>query len=1225
MQRAPKERLGKSQGHEVVAPDVVAYIGTRGGKMAQTGPQEPPRPTISKLIRAPAGVRAQATGETTCMALLDDGAAANIIEDTLAIEWNLEVLPLTENPLKAANATPIDCTGHCIIPTYVVDSNGEKWTGRVPFFVMRNPVAPMILGMPWMEQANPKKDYYQKSWFKRKGRGPKWHKVAVEEPEEFIDTINSGSADLYTITVIEGGEPTQDPPLTEIPEPYRHLNRVFSEEEAAQLPQSGPYDLSIDTEEGTTPPYGPLYNLGEAELAYLREYLEEYLKKGWIRRSRSSAGAPIMFAKKKDGSLRLCVDYRGLNAITVKNRHPLPLIQESLDRLARAVVFSRFDVRNAYHRMRIKHGHEWKTAFRTRYGLFEYLVVPFGLTNAPAAFQEYINRALADSIDVICVVYLDDILVYSDSEEEHIQHVQLVLERLLEYGLYVKLSKCEFHITRTEFLGFVVSPNGVEADKERLRTIQEWPEPTSVRDVRVFMGFVNYYRRFVKGFSSLAAPLNKLTQKGTGSAIGGHAQRKEESVPLDIGQEGRAAFEKMKSMFTDVPIMAHYKPGRATRLETDASGEAICGILSQLHEENAGKGQYRPVAYYSRKLIAAERRYDTHDKELLAVVESVKEWKRYLQPLDAPFCLITDHHNLKWFMTTKTLSPRQVRWAEVLSGFHFAIEYRPGRMNPADGPSRRPDYMEGAGDTWDEDNQVLREHLQAQLSGETPQPMTDEHVRAAINAIVVNRDAELGQEEPEDVTEAQKRAEWIREVHDAPTGGHFGYTRTLEKVKRRHQWEGMSRDVQEYVKGCLYCQKAKATRHAPYGPLIPLEVPDGPWEDITMDFITDLPQSEMNGQTYDTILVVVDKFTKMVHYVPTHKDLTAKGLGELLHREVLRLHGTPRSIVSDRGPQFNAKYWETLCNQIQIRRRMSSAYHPQTDGQTERQNQTLEQYLRVFCNFEQDDWAIWLSTAEFAYNDSVHPATGLTPFQANTGRHPAGPKHPEMAQKGPQAAEAMDITGAMVQIHRLMKQKLEEVRQYQADYHSEGRKETVYEEGQQVLLSAKNIRTVRPKKKLENKYIGPYTVLKRIGQVSYKLDIPKSRQIHPVFHVSLLEPWNPKEGDPRQFAPERDNLIENEEDIYIVDRITERKQDEQGSWRYKVYWKGYPPEEATWEPALHISDAAMRQFKRNQAKLSQKGPEEGIEDHSDRDEPKQRQKKSGKQKRGRGRPPKKRE
>lgn len=302
----------------------------------------------------------------------------------------------------------------------------------------------------------------------------------------------------------------------DIPKQYLEYTDVFSEEKADELLELGRQTHAIDTRTQTAP-YGPIYNLSEKELAVLKEYLTESERKGWIQRSVSPAGAPVIFVPKKDGSLRLCVDYRGLNNVTIKNRHPLPLISETLDRLRTAVIFTKLDIRNAYHRIRINPGDEWKTAFRTRYGHYEYLVMPFGLANAPATFQAYMNECLAELVDMICVVYLDDILVYSSSKAEHHGHVCQVLERLQAANLYVKLSKCEFDATQVDFLGYVISTDGVAMEQDRIKTVSEWPTPTSFKEVQIFLGFANFYRRFISGYSAIVQSLTGLmkgSQKG---------------------------------------------------------------------------------------------------------------------------------------------------------------------------------------------------------------------------------------------------------------------------------------------------------------------------------------------------------------------------------------------------------------------------------------------------------------------------------------------------------------------------------------------------------------------------------------------------------------------------------------------------------------------------------------------------------------------------------------
>lgn len=289
--------------------------------------------------------------------------------------------------------------------------------------------------------------------------------------------------------------------------------------------------------------------MSQDELATIREYISNALEKNWIRPSSSPVGAPVLFVKKSDGTLRLCVDYRGLNEVTIKNNYPLPLLSETPDRFARAKRFTKIDIRNAYHRIRIREGDEWKTAFRTRYGQFEYLVMPFGLANAPATFQSYMNKALEPYLDVFCVVYLDDVLIYSENEDEHWDHVRKVVRALLEHRLSAKLSKCAFNRTEVTFLGFIVGQDGIKMEQSRIDAVADWPEPENAKDILVFLGFAEFYRRFVRGFSQIAAPLTDLT-RGT--------KKGQAPVPFKMTQEAKDAFALLVRIFTSAPILQHY-------------------------------------------------------------------------------------------------------------------------------------------------------------------------------------------------------------------------------------------------------------------------------------------------------------------------------------------------------------------------------------------------------------------------------------------------------------------------------------------------------------------------------------------------------------------------------------------------------------------------------------------------------------------------------------------
>jgi hypothetical protein len=396
----------------------------------------------------------------------------------------------------------------------------------------------------------------------------------------------------------------------------------------------------VDLKEGHSPPFGPIYGLSEPELQALRDYLIENLAKGFIQHSKSPADAPILFVKKKDGSLRLCVDYRGLNKITKKNRYPLPLISGLLDRLRTRKIFTKLDLRGAYNLLRIRPGDEWKTAFRTRYGHFEYTVMLFGLTNALAVFQHLMNDIFREYMDEFVMVYLDDILIFSKDQETHDKHVRLVLATLREHGLYAKMEKCEFDKSSVAFFGYVISPDGIFMDKSKVETIQCWATPSSIKDVQRFLRFTNFYHRFIKGYSKITTPLTTLTCK---------------DKPFSWNPTAWAAFDTLKVAFTFAPcILIHPDPAKPFIVEIDAINFTLGAILSQFGID----GLLHPVAFYSRKLTSAEINYQVYDKELLAIITAFEQWRPYLAGAQHRVQVLTDHKNLLYFTTTRTLNRR---------------------------------------------------------------------------------------------------------------------------------------------------------------------------------------------------------------------------------------------------------------------------------------------------------------------------------------------------------------------------------------------------------------------------------------------------------------------------------------------------------------------------------------------------------------------------------------
>ena len=459
-----------------------------------------------------------------------------------------------------------------------------------------------------------------------------------------------------------------------LPAEYTDFKELFEQPQTYQLPQYGRHDHKIPLQEGKDPACRKIYAMSTKESKVLKEYIAENLEKGIIRPSTSLTGFGVLFVPKKNGELRLCIDYRSLNNITIKDRHPFPLISEIQDRIRGAKIFTKIYIRDAYHQIRIAKGEEWKTAFRTKYGHYEYMVLPFGLTNAPATFQRFINEVLGEILDEYVIAYLDDILVFSETGKEHVHHVRKVLGKLQKAELRIKLEKCEFNVHETDFLGHWISPEGIHVEQNKIQAINEWPPPTNLKELQQFTGLVNYYRRFVNGYGTIMAPLFSLLRK---------------NVPYEWNEPQQKAFEHVKTKLTNAPILVQHNPAKQTTIETDASDYAI-GMRMTQPDEN---GKPKPVAFHSRKMVPAELNYDIHDKEMLAIVTAFKVWRVYLEGAQQTIIIKTDHKNLTFFTTTKELTRRQARWAEVLSQYDFKIVHCRGTENAqADALSRRPDY-----------------------------------------------------------------------------------------------------------------------------------------------------------------------------------------------------------------------------------------------------------------------------------------------------------------------------------------------------------------------------------------------------------------------------------------------------------------------------------------------------------------------------------------------------
>ena len=1037
--------------------------------------------------------------------------------------------------------------------------------------------------------------------------------VALVGAAAFATSLKQPEAQLYFLNITQVIETnstttdqpnamTMDPDLSLIPEEYHEFADVFSKKEAEKLPPHRPYDHRIPLEEGTTPPFGPIYSLTPEELKVVREYIETHLKKQFIRHSQSSCSSPILFTKKSDGTLRLCVDYRGLNKLTIKNRYPLPLIGQILEQVSNARYFTGLDLRDGYYLLRMAKGEEWKTAFRCRYGLFEYQVMPFGLCNAPGTFQHFTNDTFSDFLDDFLTIYLDDFLIYSRTLKEHKQHVRRVLERLREAGLYVKPQKCQFHVQEVSFLGYLISGKGVRMDPAKIEAITQWPTPTSVHDIQVFLGFANFYRRFIKRYSRIILPITTLLKKG---------------VKFKWDAKAQQAFDKLKTAFTTAPILRHFDPSRPVILETDSSDRALGVVASQRGDD----GILYPIAFYSRKLNSAELNYEIYDKEMLAIVETMDKWRHYFEGLGHKTVIITDHKNLLWFTETKVYNRRQVRWAEKMSRFDFVIMFRPGKLGgKPDALSRRPDYMHGDLSIPSQETMFLRSDqidtslldqdilesnaiflslnkttiqsidvdtdliqlIKDALPGDRnigpyiellkdPTMSRDDDVKAYLepfslhdNGLILHNGFIYIPEDP------KIKLQILQSRHDSLTSGHLGHEKTLELITRDFYWPRMRQFVKEYINTCDTCARNKSPRQKPHGTLHPLPIPPAPWSSVSMDFIVELPPS--NG--YNAIYVCVDRLTKMAHFSPTTTEITSEGTANLYLQHIFKHHGLPIDIISDRGPQFTSKFTAKLLELLDIKGNKSTAFHPQSDGQTERVNQVLEQYLRIFCDYQQENWCQLLPLAEFAYNNAQHASTKVSPFYANYGYHPRCTLkvlHNNDQSTNPAAENLIE---KLKIIHTELRKTLETAQtRYKEQYDVQVKTNPPFKVGDLVWLSRKNITTTRPAQKLDYRQLGPYKILKIVGesQLAFKLELPPQMKIHPVFHISLLRPYRANTIPGRHQPPPPPIEIDGYNEWIVKEildsRIRYRKLE------YFIDWEGYLPSERTWQSVSDVKHA----------------------------------------------------
>ncbi|KAI3815477.1 hypothetical protein L1987_15146 [Smallanthus sonchifolius] len=838
----------------------------------------------------------------------------------------------------------------------------------------------------------------------------------------------------------------------------RDFPEVFPKD-LSGLPPVRQVKFRIDLIPGANPVARAPYRLAPSEMQELASQLQELSDKGFIRLSHSPWGAPVLFVKKKDGSFRMCIDYRELNKLTIKNRYPLPRIDDLFDQLQGSTCFSKIDLRSGYHHLRVQEDDIPKTAFRTRYGHYEFMVMPFGLTNAPAVFMDLMNRVCKPYLDKFVIVFIDDILIYSKTRADHEEHLRLVLDLLKKEQLYAKFSKCEFWLKEVQFLGHIVNDKGIHVDPAKIETIKNWNAPKTPTEVRSFLGLAGYYRRFISNFSKIAVPLTALTHK---------------CKTYEWGPKQEEAFQTLKQKLCNAPILTLPDGIDDLVVYCDASNQGLGCVLMQ-------RGKL--IAYASRQLKVHEKNYTTHDLELGAVVFALKIWRHYLYGTK---CVVfTDHKSLQHIFNQKELHMRQRRWVELLNDYDCEIRYHPGKANVvADALSRKDHVMLHCA-------RIQTRILEAQHISVTEGNMYEEMscgvellLESKPNGLLyyLNR---IWVPDHDDL-----RTFLMNEAHKTRYSIHLGADKMYQDLRQQYWWPGMKKDIALYKLARIYID------------------------------------------------------------------------------EIVSRHGVPLNIISDRDARFTSRFWQSLQTALGTRLDLSTAYHPQTDGQTERTIQTLEDMLRACVIDFGGNWDSHLPLIEFSYNNSYHTSINMAPFEALYGRKCRSPicwnEIGEAQITGPKLIQ--ETSDKIIQI----RDNIRVARSRQKSYADKRRKPLEFQVGDLVLLKVspwKGVIRFGKKGKLAPCYVGPFKILERIGKVAYKLELPPSLgNVHPTFHVSNLKKCL---ADENLHIPLDDVRID--ETMHFVEKPVEIMDREVNQLKrsripiVKVRWESKRGPEFTWE------------------------------------------------------------
>lgn len=806
----------------------------------------------------------------------------------------------------------------------------------------------------------------------------------------------------------------------------------------------------------------------------------------------------------------MCVDYRALNSVTLSNSYPLPRIQECLDALGNASVFSKLDLTAGYNQIRLQEKDVKKTAFNTREGKYEYLVMPFGLKNAPSDFQTIVNRVLMPYLNQFVVVYLDDILIYSASHEEHLEHVKKVLEVLRENKLYAKPEKCAFGTQEVEFCGHVVGHGQVRPVQQKLDVIRQWPRPTTVTELRSFCGLCTYYRRYSKDFANVSVPLYELLKGSPSKAQGKNALRWNTACEL--------AFKAVKNLLCSAPALKQPDMTKPFEIEADASDYAIGAVLMQAAED----GKRHPVAYDGRKLTSAELKYPVHEKELLAIKHALRTWHPYVDN-NHEILVYTDHSTLQYLPTTKIQSRRLDRWTAEFQEYKLKMVYRPGKDNTiADAISRRADFLNALRLDWDSFSTPMNDALAA-LNAEMM--AEDDPYFLNLGLALAGKDYDKKYEDRIQVEKSKYRVEdgfLLRLRKDLPAVYyvitprraalierlhlelcHMGADGMLGVVKERYWWPNLERDIRYYIKSCLSCQLASSAGRNQEREELQLMTGNTtvqPFEHWGIDYIGILPMTT-HGKKW--IVTAVDYATSWP-IARALEDAEAEGTCAFIYEEIFLKFGAPKEIITDNGGNLCALLTEKLYGDMSTKHRMTTSFHPRTNGKVESLNGLLGRLLtRSMVGKSTRLWDDYLQRALFSARVRTHSTTGLSPFYLVYGVHPRLPEDPILSRA--LNAPVGDPTGRLDSLHESRRDALslahENAIEKKNRFDSKVEQHTL-EVGDWVLIR------LNDPNKFDPKWYGPMRIHSKQALGTYRIATPGGLVNESLIHGNRLKPCN---------------------------------------------------------------------------------------------------------------------